>query len=408
MFGLLHFLPLLAAALPQQQNGPPNGGFHGPANGHVQRAAYFLENNPAGNNLVSLHIAEDGSLSNPQRTSTGGYGSISLNSSDLPFLVDSLGSQGSVTVVEDLLFTVNAGSNTISLFTIPPEDPYHPRLVGSPVDTLGQFPISVTYSAQIQKACVLNGGAVAGVACFSVNPDFGLQADGGLRELSTPIIAETTPPHGPPGSAAQVLFIPDSSAVFATVKGTPGPPVKAGSILAWPVQNGQVSSSAPVVSQFSNVVLDFGFLFTDSHTIFMSDPSFGAALLHVNEDLTVKQEVHTIIPGQQAICWTQYWPSGSTLYAIDAGLNQIWTLNAGSGALEGSINITMTDGMAAKGVFDSFIAGDLLYSLTGANGIAVTDLAKQKQLQFLDLSSFGERQHYQGFALSSQGGQGWH
>lgn len=38
------------------------------------RAAYFLENDPAGNYIVSLKISEDGTLDTPVRTSTGGNG----------------------------------------------------------------------------------------------------------------------------------------------------------------------------------------------------------------------------------------------------------------------------------------------------------------------------------------------
>lgn len=48
------------------------------------------------------------------------------------------------------LFTVNAGSNTVSMFAIDPESPRHLRLVGKPVDTLGEFPQSVAYSPRLQ------------------------------------------------------------------------------------------------------------------------------------------------------------------------------------------------------------------------------------------------------------------
>lgn len=44
------------------------------------------------------------------------------------------------------LFTVNAGSNTLSVFHIPKDDPEHPQLLCSPVDTLGDFPQAVAYS----------------------------------------------------------------------------------------------------------------------------------------------------------------------------------------------------------------------------------------------------------------------
>lgn len=50
-----------------------------------------------------------------------------------------------------MLFTVNAGSDTVSMFSIDPQSPMEPKLVGSPVSTLGDFPISVDYSPQLHK-----------------------------------------------------------------------------------------------------------------------------------------------------------------------------------------------------------------------------------------------------------------
>lgn len=47
------------------------------------------------------------------------------------------------------LFTTNAGSNTLSVFTIDPRDPLHPRLIGKPAATLGHIPVSVAYSQRL-------------------------------------------------------------------------------------------------------------------------------------------------------------------------------------------------------------------------------------------------------------------
>ncbi len=48
-----------------------------------QMAAYFLENNPSGNFIISLK-ANGSELSDPVRTSTGGVGSISLDETGFP------------------------------------------------------------------------------------------------------------------------------------------------------------------------------------------------------------------------------------------------------------------------------------------------------------------------------------
>ncbi|KAK1021105.1 hypothetical protein LTR33_018568, partial [Friedmanniomyces endolithicus] len=144
------------------------------------KAAYFLDNNPSGSAIICLRIGSDGIVNDPVRTSTGGYGAIGTNLTGFPNAVDPLISQGSVTVNGNLLLTVNAGSNTVALLHIDEQDPCQLTLVGPPADTLGEFPISVTYSEQLKTACVLNGGTKAGVSCFNVDPDHGLRAAGPL------------------------------------------------------------------------------------------------------------------------------------------------------------------------------------------------------------------------------------
>lgn len=70
------------------------------------RAAYFLDNNPEGSSIVSLAIAENGTLYNPVRTSTGGIGELNLVANATgpaaPGPVDSLVSQNSVVVSGDV------------------------------------------------------------------------------------------------------------------------------------------------------------------------------------------------------------------------------------------------------------------------------------------------------------------
>ena len=43
------------------------------------KTAYFQDDDPAGNNVIALHISDaDGTLSNPVRTATGGKGLANL------------------------------------------------------------------------------------------------------------------------------------------------------------------------------------------------------------------------------------------------------------------------------------------------------------------------------------------
>lgn len=61
------------------------------------KAAYFLENDPAGSNIVSFQL-KSGLPSDPIRTSTGGRGAYSVTSTGQPAQVDTLGSEGAVFV----------------------------------------------------------------------------------------------------------------------------------------------------------------------------------------------------------------------------------------------------------------------------------------------------------------------
>ncbi|TKA50333.1 hypothetical protein B0A55_13125 [Friedmanniomyces simplex] len=215
-----------------------------------------------------------------------------VNGTGFPNAADSLGSQNSVV----LLFTVNAGSDTVVMFRIDKEDPCHPKMIGEPASTLGQFPISVAYSDSLRMLCVLNGGAEAGVACFNADPLNGLKNLGALRSLGN-AIHETTPPSGPPGSAAEISFNPESSAVFVSLKGNAGAiPKQPGFILAWPVEHGQIGDES-VVSQIADIEMDFGFAFLPGSRIFISDPSYGVSILEVGTDHEIVEEAHIVVNG---------------------------------------------------------------------------------------------------------------
>lgn len=74
----------------------------------IKRAIYSLSNDAAGSHIVALSIAEDGTVSNPALTSTGGKGLQGLNvgppfgTPGSPAMPDSLFTQGAVHVAEDV------------------------------------------------------------------------------------------------------------------------------------------------------------------------------------------------------------------------------------------------------------------------------------------------------------------
>ena len=121
------------------------------------KTAYFQDDDPAGNNVIALHISDtDGKLSNPVRTATGGKGLANLFGPSQDSVVVSENVNISLPLFSNLLtvmqflFIANAGDDTLSMFVIDPANPEHPSLVGKPAPTLGETPISVAYSPRLK------------------------------------------------------------------------------------------------------------------------------------------------------------------------------------------------------------------------------------------------------------------
>lgn len=287
------------------------------------------------------------------------------------------------------------------MFTIFSSDPLHPKLVGKPVDTLGDFPMSITYSSAIKTACVLNGGANGGVTCFSVDHAKGLTPLGGLRPL--PALHQTTPPLGPSLTTSDIVFNPSSSALFVTLKGDAGAtPPKSGYIYAWPVQNGQVATT-PVVNNLNTILMDFSINFLGSdNSAMITDPSFGASLVDVAyPSLKITEVHHVVVPFQGAACWGAYAARFNSAYIIDAGNPNITYIDPSTGATKGVIKYDPS----ARGGFDTAIDRTYMYILTGDSSVVVISLEGSNsgktptQVQKYSLTSKGVAGHWQGMAI---------
>ncbi|KAG0648291.1 hypothetical protein D0Z07_5393 [Hyphodiscus hymeniophilus] len=364
------------------------------------RAAYVLNVDPAGSSIVSLKVSvEDGSLSSPVFTPTGGKGLIGLTAQttgpSTVNTVDALFSQDAVVVSQDYLFAVNSGSNTLSMFFINKDDPQHPTLVGKPASTKGEFPQTVAYSPNLKTACVLNGGATAGITCFSTDHAKGLTPLGDLRPLS---LNQTTPPSGPPGTASDLVFNPSQTALIATIKGNGVDP---GFIYAYPVEKDGSISTRPVLSRPAELNVNFAVSFIDDAHAIIVDPSFGSALVDVSSDLKFTVQYKLVVAGQKAICWSVYAPRFGVVFAIDAGTGIITIVDPQTGGNKGAISLDAPNG----GAFDSKIDRSYLYVLRGTSAVSVlnTNSVNQgktpQEVQTFDLSKYVPRIGLQGMAI---------
>ncbi|KAF5870635.1 putative 3-carboxymuconate cyclase protein [Botrytis fragariae] len=361
-------------------------------------AAYFLDNNPNGSTIVAMSISrEDGTLSLPTRTSTGGKGMLGLDApaanstaAPAPGDRDTLFSQNSIIVSGDKLFTVNTGSKTLAMFSIDSNDHLHPRMVGRPVDTMGEFPVAVAYSPKLKTACVLNGGAISGISCFLAHYSKGLSAIGSFRPIT---LNQTTPPVGPAGTVSDLLFNPSQTTLLASVKGNGLAP---GSFIAYPVsQTDNSISSIPIISEPPQVRLNFGISFLGSdHRLAVSDPAIGALLVSISSSSIVTADVPIAVAGESAVCWTEYNRKREELYLMDVAVSNITVVDAKTGAIKKGIQ----QDDAGLGSLDARLGGDFLYVLKSASEIAVIKTSGGRTVQRFNLTNLGSRQGFVGLA----------
>src|ERR1700709_289927 len=147
----------------------------------------------------------------------------------------------------------------------------------------------------ILLACVMNGGAVAGITCYSTDHAKGLKPLGGLRPIA---LGQTTPPVGPPGTVSDLVFNPSSTALIAVVKGNGKDP---GYIYAYPVRHDGSISTTPVISRPAGLLVDFSisFLGDDSRAV-ITDPAYGASIVHISPNFEFSVTTKVPIAGQQA------------------------------------------------------------------------------------------------------------
>lgn len=103
---------------------------------------FVATNDPAGNEVVAYLAFEQGTMVERVRAATGGVGANLTGDS-----FDPLGSQDSLIAVDDYVFVVNAGSNTVTSFEFDERDPDEtPRLERLSVESSGGVgPIAVTF-----------------------------------------------------------------------------------------------------------------------------------------------------------------------------------------------------------------------------------------------------------------------
>lgn len=311
---------------------------------------YTSTNAVAGNAILAFDRAADGSLTPAGSYPTGGVGTGS-----------GLQNQGGVTLSRDgrTLLVVNAGSNTVSLFTVRNNGSLEGR---GAYPSGGTRPVSVTISGNV--VYVLNSGS-GNIAGFTVGK-------AGLASLA----GSSQPVSAANAGSAQVQFDESGRQLVVTERLT-------NTIDIYPVDAFGVAGAAQSV--VSSGITPFGFGIVQGKVI-VSEAFAGATdgsavssyeLGRAGNLVAVSKSVPTT---ETAACWVVVLGNGRFAYAANAG----------------SASIT---GYAIKGGALSILNAD---GKTATTDAGPTDIAASNNNQFVYVLSNGGHT-IRGFAVGGQG-----
>ncbi|MFF7190421.1 lactonase family protein [Streptomyces sp. NPDC008222] len=304
----------------------------------------FVQSDAAGGNtVVAYSRAADGSLTRRGVYATGGYGG-KLGGA----VVDNLASEGSLTydAAHRLLYAVNAGSNTVTVFSVQGDHLIRRQVISSG----GTLPVSVTVHGNLVYVLnALDGGSVQGYVSAagllakvpSWRRNLGLDPDAVPQFTHTP---------------GQIGFTPDGSKLIVTTK--------AGGNSFEVFQVGPLGISAkPMVTNAPGAV-PFGFTFDRDGRLVVTEAGPNAVATYtVGADATLTK-VDEVATSQAGTCWVV--ADGSNFYASNAGSGSLTGVHGGTGGSLSTLGSTPT----AAGTVDAAVSSDrrFLYVQTGQAG----------------------------------------
>lgn len=274
------------------------------------------------------------------------------------------------------------------MFTIDNRDPTKLTMLGTPMNTRGEFPVTVGVSRRRRLACVGHNGALGGVSCASYSTRTGLEPFDARRDFG---LSNITPPFDVFNGISTVFFSEDDNILFADVKGVPrdsqlGLPITGipelksfGFMAAFRVNREGVSydmvRSTPegAGDMFGAVIIP------GTKDIAIADPFYGGGVLTYDEDtLITTTKVRTVFPTNLFICWVGYSEVTETAFFTDGAVNNLIELDVNSGEIVSVVNASANGNF---GQTDIDISGDFVYTLsagfpTNRTGLTVYDISR--------------------------------
>jgi 6-phosphogluconolactonase (cycloisomerase 2 family) len=309
----------------------------------AQHAVFAATDALGGNAIVAYDRTATGGLVQAGSYPTGGDGGVLSGS-----VVDHVASEGALGYDPGarLLYAVNAGSDTITVFAVHGDRLDRRQVIG----TDGQFPVSIAIHGNL--VYVLNardGGSVSGFARIGgfLVPVPAWHRALGLNPNQTPEFTST------PG---QVGFTPDGSHLVITTKNG------GNSVDVFRVGEFGLSATPTVTSLPAAV--PFGFAFDSFGHLVLTEAGPNAVATFSVADNGALTQLGAVATGQAATCWIT--DANGTLYASNAGSGTESVLRSDATGAVTLLGATPTD----AGTVDAAASADgrYLYVQAGRPG----------------------------------------
>jgi 6-phosphogluconolactonase (cycloisomerase 2 family) len=307
--------------------------------------AVFVQTDAVDGNTI---VAYDRDLHQLASYRTGGLGGALTGA-----VVDHLASQGSLTLdqTHHLLYAVNAGSNTLTVFGVHGDRLTRLQVIASG----GTFPVSVTtHGNTVYVLNARDGGSIQGFVRIGSRL---VKVSSWHRALGLPVTTGDQEFTHTPG---QVAFTPDGSKLVVTTKAATN------SINVYGIDRSGGPSARPTVNAEPGAV-PFAVAFDRTGHLAVAEAGPNAVAtftIHRNGKLTAVDQAAT---GQMATCWIA--GANGVLYAANAGSGNVSAFRDAHGKLT-ALGNTAT----AAGSVDAATSSDgrRLYAQTGAAGTVVS------------------------------------
>ncbi len=306
--------------------------------GHV-----YVQTDEPTNHVVVYDRAGDGTLTMTGSFATGGEGGVAAGA-----VVDPLASQSSLVTAAGgrLLLAVNAGSDSISLFSVTGDGLSLRQVIGSG----GDFPVSIAVRGHL--VYVLNAGGDGSVRGYRLYEGRLIRIPLSTRTLG---LGNGNPPFFLT-SPGQVGFTPDGSRLIVTTKASTS------SIDVFAVFPSGRLSGQPVATQSATPV-PFGFVFDPAGRLVVIEAATSSVSTYlINGDRTLTT-LGSAADGQAAGCWIV--GARGFFYVSNAGSANLSSFQLGTDGSPALIGVAATTG---AGTIDAAASPDEMYLYVESGG----------------------------------------